>query len=151
GSRMVSWFVMLAVSVMKHVNPSGVAVQLSDEGNAAVYRKARAGEPRAAFWSVVVFNCPVDMETAKEIMSTYVEVVYAPDFQRDALPVVEAKKDIRIGKVRKIEDDRNLPPDVVVLDDGSVILEDLYKTRIRSLESLKQLPVPTKMKPSENE
>jgi len=80
-----------------------------------------------------------------------VEVVYAPDFQRDALPVFEAKKDIRIGKVRKIEADRNLPPDIVVLDDGSVILEDPYKTRIRSLESLKQLPVPTKRKPIEHE
>src|SRR5881296_3365873 len=114
GSRIVSYFDKPAVSVMKHLNPSGVAVQLSDEGNAAVYRKAREADPRAAFGSVVVFNSPVDMETAKEIMSTYVEVVYAPDFQRDALPVFEAKKDIRIGKVRKIEDDRNLPPDVVV-------------------------------------
>src|SRR5207245_8969176 len=147
----VSYFDEPAVSVMKHLNPSGVAVQLSGEGNATVYRRAREADPRAAFGSVVVFNSPVDMETAKEIMSTYVEVVYAPDFQRDALPVFEAKKDIRIGKVRKIEADRNLPPDIVVLDDGSVILEDPYKTRIRSLESLKQLPVPTKMKPCEHE
>src|SRR2546428_13620937 len=119
---------------MKHLNPSGVAVQLSDEGNAAVYRKAREADPRAAFGSVVVFNSPADMETAKEIMNTYVEAVYAPDFQRDALPVFEAKKGIRIGKVRKIEDGGNLPPDMVGLDDGPVISEDPYKPRIRSLD-----------------
>jgi phosphoribosylaminoimidazolecarboxamide formyltransferase/IMP cyclohydrolase len=136
---------------MKHLNPSGVAVQHSNEGNAEVYRKARDTDPRAAFGSVVVVNFPIDIETAKEIMSTYVEVVYAPDFQRNALPVFEAKKDIRIGQIRKSDDSRNLPPDIVVLDDGSLILEDPYKTRIRSLEPLKQLPVPTKRKPIENE
>jgi len=70
GSRIVSYFDEPAVSVMKHLNPSGVAVQLSGEGNATVYRRAREADPRAAFGSVVVFNSPVDMETAKEIMST---------------------------------------------------------------------------------
>jgi phosphoribosylaminoimidazolecarboxamide formyltransferase / IMP cyclohydrolase len=128
-----------------------VAVQHSNEENSEVYRKAREADPRAAFGSVVVLNFPVDIETAKEVMNTFVEVVYAPDFRRDSLPVFEAKKDIRIGKVRKIWEDGNLPPDIVVLDDGSVILEDPYKTRIRSLDSLKQLPVPTKRKPSESE
>ena len=151
GNRIVSYFDKPTVSVMKHLNPSGVAVQHSNEGNAEVYRKARDADPRAAFGSVVVVNFPIDIETAKEIMSTYVEVVYAPDFQRNALPVFEAKKDIRIGKIRKSDDSRNLPPDIVVLDDGSLILEDPYKTRIRSLEPLKQLPVPTKRKPIENE
>lgn len=151
GNRIVSYFDKPTVSVMKHLNPSGVAVQHSDEGNVEVYRKARDTDPRAAFGSVVVFNFPIDIETAKEIMTTYVEVVYAPDFQPDALQVFEAKKDIRIGKIRKMEDDGNLPPDIVVLDDGSIILEDPYKTRIRSLESMKQLPVPTKRKPIEYE
>ena len=151
GSRIVSYFDKPAVSVMKHLNPSGVAVQRSNEENSEVYRKAREADPRAAFGSVVVLNFPVDIETAKEVMNTFVEVVYAPDFRRDSLPVFEAKKDIRIGKVRKMGEDGNLPPDIVVLDDGSVILEDPYKTRIRSLDSLKQLPVPTKRKPSESE
>jgi phosphoribosylaminoimidazolecarboxamide formyltransferase/IMP cyclohydrolase len=151
GNRIVSYFDKPAVSVMKHLNPSGVAVRHSNEGNSEVYRRAREADPRAAFGSVVVLNFPVDIETAKEVMSTYVEVVYAPDFQQDALPIFEAKKDIRIGKIRKTLDDRNLPPDIVVLDDGSVILEDPYKTRIRSIDSLNQLPVPTKRKPSESE
>jgi len=151
GNRIVSYFDKPAASVMKHLNPSGVAVQHSNEENSEVYRKAREADPRAAFGSVAVFNFPVDVGTAKEIMNSYVEVVYAPDFQSDALPIFEAKKDIRVGKIRKTVDDGNLPPDIVVLDDGSIILEDPYKTQIRSLESLKQLPVPTKRKPSENE
>jgi len=42
-------------------------------------------------------------------------------------------------------------PDIVVLDDGSLILEDSYRTRLQSLEQLRMLPVVTKRSPSEAE
>jgi phosphoribosylaminoimidazolecarboxamide formyltransferase/IMP cyclohydrolase len=44
-----------------------------------------------------------------------------------------------------------MPPDVVVLDDGSLITEDPYRTSILSIDDLKRLPVPTKKKPSDQE
>jgi phosphoribosylaminoimidazolecarboxamide formyltransferase/IMP cyclohydrolase len=47
--------------------------------------------------------------------------------------------------------DAATPPDLVVLEDGSLIIEDPYRTSILSMEEMKRLPVPTKEKPSDQE
>ncbi|HZD12099.1 MAG TPA: hypothetical protein VE177_01095 [Candidatus Binatus sp.] len=157
GNRIVHYFDKPAVAVMKHLNPSGVAIQRTDKTDhlAQVYTRARDADPRAAFGSVVVSNVPVDKMTAEAIMSTYVEVVYAPDFDLDAVPIFEAKRDIRLGRIsesqEKSKDGHSLLTDIVVLDDGSIILEDSYRTMIQSLEDIRHLTVPTKRKPSMNE
>jgi phosphoribosylaminoimidazolecarboxamide formyltransferase/IMP cyclohydrolase len=137
---------------MKHLNPSGVAVSREHDSLVQVYARARDSDNRAAFGSVVVFNSPVDRKTAEEIMKTFVEVVYAPGYGSDALRVFESKRDIRVGEVpAQRKDDTTMPPDVVVLDDGSLITEDPYRTSILSIDDLKRLPVPTKKKPSDQE
>jgi phosphoribosylaminoimidazolecarboxamide formyltransferase / IMP cyclohydrolase len=144
GLRIVKYFDLPAVAVLKHLNPSGVAVGGDLTG---VYVRARDSDPRAAFGSVVVMNRRVDAATAKEIATTFVEVVYAPGYDETALAVLNAKKDIRLGMVPGpvVDSDH---PDIVVLEDGSLILEDSYHTNIRSLEELKKMPVATRRKPS---
>jgi len=152
GLRITSYFKEPAVAVMKHLNPSGVAVSREDDTLSQVYARARDSDNRAAFGSVVVFNSPVDQMTAEEIIKTFVEVVYAPGYGSDALRVFESKRDMRIGEVpAQRREDATMPPDLVVLDDGSLIIEDLYRTSILSLDKMKQLPVPTKEKPSDME
>ena len=152
GLRITSYFKQPAVAVMKHLNPSGVAVSDGRDDLSQVYARARDADNRAAFGSVVVFNSPVDRKTAEEIMKTFVEVVYAPGYGSEALAVFESKRDIRVGEVPpQRKEDAALPPDVVVLDDGSLIIEDLYRTSVLSLDNMKQLPVPTKKKPSDQE
>jgi phosphoribosylaminoimidazolecarboxamide formyltransferase/IMP cyclohydrolase len=152
GLRILSYFREPAVAVMKHLNPSGVSVSIGQESLSQVYARARNADGRAAFGSVVVFNGPVDRKTAEEIMKTFVEVVYAPGYGSDALGVFESKKDIRVGEVpSRGKEDTAMPPDVVVLDDGSLIVEDPYRTTILSLDDVKRLPVPTKKKPSDEE
>ncbi len=79
--------------IVKHNNPCGAAVSASLLES---YRKARATDPISAFGGVIAFNQPVDLETAKEITSTFVEVVIAPSYQEDALFELKRKKDIRI-------------------------------------------------------
>ena len=151
GLRVTKYFDGPAAAVMKHLNPSGVAVGRSSEGLSVVYGRARDADPRAAFGSVVVFNGTVDKTTAEEVMKSFVEVVYAPEYEKSAVQVFNAKKDIRIGKVAPPDRNTTEAPDLVVLDDGSVIVEDAYTTNIRSLEELKALPVATKRSPSEIE
>jgi phosphoribosylaminoimidazolecarboxamide formyltransferase/IMP cyclohydrolase len=152
GLRITSYFREPAVAVMKHLNPSGVAVSREHDSLVQVYARARDSDNRAAFGSVVVFNSPVDRKTAEEIMKTFVEVVYAPGYGSDALRVFESKRDIRVGEIpAQRREDATIPPDVVVLDDGSLIIEDPYRTRILSLDNMKQLPAPTKDKPSDSE
>src|SRR5256712_295335 len=152
GLRIVSYFREPAVVVMKHLNPSGVSVSSGQESLSQAYVRARDADSRAAFGSVVVFNSPVDRKTAEEIMKTFVEVVYAPGYGSEALGVFDSKKDIRVGEVPpQRSEDTIAPPDIVVLEDGSMIIEDQYQTSILSLDWMKQLPVPTKKKPSDQE
>ena len=120
------------------------------EALASVYARARDADPRAAFGSVVVLNRRVDKLTAEELLKTFVEVVYAPDYEDTAITMFQAKKEIRIGRVQVPDQDSD-SPDIVVLDDGSLILEDPYRTGLGSLEQLKTLPVATKRSPSETE
>jgi phosphoribosylaminoimidazolecarboxamide formyltransferase/IMP cyclohydrolase len=150
GMRIVRYFHEPAVAVMKHLNPSGVSVGHKAESLSSAYARARDADPRAAFGSVVVLNRRVDKLTAEELLKTFVEVVYAPDYEESAITVFQAKKDIRIGKVQVPDHDSD-SPDIVVLDDGSLILEDPYRTGLGSLEQLKTFPVATKRSPSERE
>src|SRR5881628_919671 len=119
GLRIVDHFTEPAVTVMKHLNPSGVALAKPGEALSNVYIRALGADTRAAFGGVVVFNTTVDKPTAEEIVKTFVEVVYAPSYHPQALPVFETKKDIRIGKVTRSLQEA-LPPDIVVLNDGSI-------------------------------
>ncbi len=150
GLRIVGYFGLPAVAVMKHLNPSGVSIGHEGEKLSSVYLRARDADPRASFGSVVVLNRRVDKLTAEELTKTFVEVVYAPDYEASAISVFQAKKDIRIGKVAGSDHDSN-SPDIVVLDDGSLILEDSYRTGLQSLEQLKMLSVATQRSPSEAE
>ncbi len=152
GLRITSYFKEPAVAVMKHLNPSGVAVSNGHDSLSRVYTRARDADNRAAFGSVLVFNTLVDRKTAEEIMKSFVEVVYAPGYGSEALGIFESKKDIRVGEVSpRHKDEATVPPDIVVLDDGSLIVEDQYRTRILSVDDMKQLPVLTKKKPSDKE
>ncbi len=152
GIRITGYFKEPAVAVMKHLNPSGVAVSRGHDSLSEVYARARDSDDRAAFGSVVVFNSSVDRKTAEEIMKTFVEVVYAPGYGSEALAVLKSKRDIRVGEVSpQSREDVTMLPDVVVLDDGSLIIEDQYRTSILSLDDMKRLPVPTKKKPSDQE
>ena len=149
GLRIIRYFDQAAVAVLKHLNPSGVAVETANEPFPEIYARARDADPRAAFGSVVVLNRPVHKSTAEELAKTFVEVVYAPGYDETALKILNAKKDLRLGKVRPSPGSTS--PDIVVLDDGSLILEDSYSTLIRSKEDLQALPVPTARKPDETE
>lgn len=151
GLRIVSYFEEPAVAVMKHLNPSGVAVGSRGEMLQTIYLRARDADPRAAYGSVVVSSQGIDRSTAEEMTKTFVEIVYAPDFDASAIRLFETKKDIRLGKVVLEKDAGNISPDLIVLDDGSLIVEQRYKTRIESLNDLKQLNVPTKRRPTADE
>src|SRR5947209_12305294 len=114
GLRIVNYFKEPTVAVMKHLNPSGVAVSRGQDSLGQVYARARDADNRAAFGSVVVSNSPVDRKTAEEIMKTFVEVVYAPGYVSEALGVFESKKDIRVGEVQaQRKEVTNQPPDML--------------------------------------
>lgn len=85
-----------AAVIIKHTNPCGAAT-----GNnlAGAYRRARETDPVSAFGGIIGFNRVVDEETAKEIASTFIEAVIAPDYDDSALAILKEKKNIRLLKI----------------------------------------------------
>ncbi|MBI4552298.1 MAG: IMP cyclohydrolase [Candidatus Latescibacteria bacterium] len=138
-----------AAAVMKHVNPSGVAVGLSGETLRTVYVRARDCDTQAAFGSVVGFNRPVDRSTAEEIMTTVVECVVAPGYEPSVLALFEdfkrfgKNRDIRVVEVpgldqlpKFIGDETEGHREIKVLGDGSLIMAVPFLSKIRSSEDL---------------
>lgn len=86
-------------AILKHNNACGIAVRtkLVD-----AYRDALAGDPISAFGGILICNCPVDKETAMLIDDLFCEVLIAPDFAEEALPILQSKKNRIILKRKKI-------------------------------------------------
>ncbi len=81
------------VAIIKHNNPSGVAVA---ERPVDAFRIARECDPESAFGGVVAFNQPVDEEAAEELAGMFLEAVIAPSFTPDAKEVLARKKKLRV-------------------------------------------------------
>lgn len=82
-----------AAVVIKHTNPCGVAIGHSAVG---AYVRARDTDAKSAYGSIVGLNRPLDVQTASEIASTFVECVIAPSIDSDALKIMSAKENIRV-------------------------------------------------------
>ena len=90
-----------AAVIIKHTNPCGVA--LGDTPLSA-YLKARECDPVSAFGGIVGFNRIVDVDTAKELTSTFLEAVIAPGYTDEALDIFTAKKNVRVMQVPLLMD-----------------------------------------------
>ncbi len=148
--NIVKFFDLPACAVMKHVNPSGAATKCGDESIKDVYIKARDCDARAAFGSAVAFNVPVDVETAKEIMGTFVECVVAPDYEEGVLEIfndTETYKFNRHVRIIQAVNFESLPKytgetseihnTVKVLADGSLVIAAPLTTSLCSVADLK--------------
>jgi len=90
---LVEEFTDTAAVIVKHNNPSGVAIgsDLLD-----VYKKAFDCDPVSAFGGIVAFNRTVDAELAKELVKIFYEVIAAPDFTAESLEILAAKPNLRL-------------------------------------------------------
>ncbi len=135
-----------ACAVMKHCNPSGVAIQRGSMSLRTIYERARDADAQAAFGGVVVFNVEVDDETAECIMQTVIEGVAAPGFTEGALTILndadrfKRNREIRVirlpefSTLPKFLDDATDVWEMKVFDDGSVVLAKPYLSRIRCVD-----------------
>ena len=94
--QLVAQLSVPGAAVIKHNNPCGAACA---ESLAEAYRDARATDPLSAFGSIVALNQPVDGETAREIATTFIEAVIAPDFAAEALEALRTKKSLRLMRM----------------------------------------------------
>ena len=142
--ELVKEFAEPAAVIVKHTNPCGVAL-----GASAVdaYVRARATDPVSAFGGVIAFNRPVDLAAAKEVTSTFIEVVVAPEYTADALTELKRKKDLRLLQVGPLNPGVREGLDLKKLV-GGLIVQD---RDLGVLKDLRSLPVPTKRRPTDEE
>lgn len=98
-----------AAVVVKHANPCGAAV--AEEGLAHAYEAALVGDPVSAFGGILAFNRPVDEGVAGRVAERFYEVVLAPDFTPEALERLTRKKNLRLVRLRDMNEASSGGPD----------------------------------------
>jgi len=144
-----TWSSMTTTAVMKHVNPSGVAINS--------FARAWDCDARAAYGSTVALSHTVDYEflkTAyKHIRShdkrTFIDVMVAPEFTPEALEYLQKKEAIRVFKydaerLSKINPFQKGELELKPLMDGRVIAYEPYTEFVHSSENFE---IVTKAKP----
>ncbi|OGI94355.1 bifunctional phosphoribosylaminoimidazolecarboxamide formyltransferase/IMP cyclohydrolase [Candidatus Nomurabacteria bacterium RIFCSPLOWO2_01_FULL_40_18] len=95
----VSDFKDPAFAIIKHMNTCGLAVR--PEGHLLeAYQAAYNADPLSAFGGILAANRTIGEDIAKFIKEQkfFIEVIIAPDFSKEALSILQEKKDCRILK-----------------------------------------------------
>jgi phosphoribosylaminoimidazolecarboxamide formyltransferase/IMP cyclohydrolase len=76
-------------AIIKHTNVCGAAQRATVKES---WDAALAGDPESAFGGVLVTNGTIDKATAEAIQEIFFEVLIAPSYHEDALPILKSKK-----------------------------------------------------------
>lgn len=139
--RIVSEIASPAVAIIKHTNPCGAAI---GETLAEAYAKAFAADEVSAFGGIVSLNRTVDLATATKISTLFVEAVIAPEYESDALVLLQQKKNIRLLKLPLLAVNNNFDIKRV---SGGLLVQDNDNARILRQD----MQVVTKREPTEAE
>lgn len=86
-------------AIFKHTTPNGIAVDYDSQLEAT--KHAFSTDPLSAFGGIWGFNQKLSKEVAHFIVKEkkiFVEVILAPDFEEEALKILETKQNMRIVK-----------------------------------------------------
>ena len=127
-----------AAAIMKHNNPSGVAM---GDSLVEAYLKADLADHVAAFGGCIALNRPVDVATAEAISTRYAEVVVAPEYEAGAAGILARRQNLRIMRVgnmaRLSEFAAERFVDLKSLVDGAVIAQLSYLPQVRTRADLR--------------
>jgi len=87
-----------ATVIVKHTNPCGVSINKSP---IVSFKNAYACDPISAFGSVIACNFKVNRAIAGEINKKFLEVILAKGFEKEALNILNQKKNLRIIDISK--------------------------------------------------
>jgi phosphoribosylaminoimidazolecarboxamide formyltransferase / IMP cyclohydrolase len=132
-----------ACVIVKHNNPCGVAV-----GGSAheAYQRAFECDPMSAYGGVICLNRRVDLATAQAIVGQFVEVLFAPGYDEDALEVLATKPNMRMLDNREPRSWRTVEPSLRQVV-GGMLVQD----RDATLEEREDMRVVSERQPTETE
>jgi phosphoribosylaminoimidazolecarboxamide formyltransferase/IMP cyclohydrolase len=93
AARIVLEFEEPAAVVIKHTNPCGAATGATI---AEAYVRAREADALAAFGGIIGLNRPVDEDTARAIVASFIEAVVAPAASEAARSILATKPNLRV-------------------------------------------------------
>ena len=137
GQRLIKKLVRLYTDqkccvLIKHEMPSGVA---KGKNGLDVYESAWGCDPLSNFGSVDVFNYTIDTPLAEIIVEPMrnVEVVFAPDYTREALKILETRKPLRVVQMDGNPADPSHDVDWEVKRvEGGLLVQKRFDSRIQS-------------------
>jgi phosphoribosylaminoimidazolecarboxamide formyltransferase/IMP cyclohydrolase len=136
--KVVCEFEETACCALKHNTPCGSAIA---ETLFDAYIKTFEGDPVSIFGGIVAVNRTLDKETAEEMAKTFLEVILAPSFSKDALEVFRKKKNLRLIQcdAPSVESRESLTVD------GGLLVQDT------DLKAHEKIEVVTEAKPDESQ
>ncbi len=141
--KLVGEFEVPAAVIVKHNNPCGAAVGTTVE---QAFERALATDPVSAFGGVMVFNRPVSRQLAEQLHEMFIELVFAPAYDDDALAVLQKKENVRI-----LVDHERRVPTVTEQDIKRVRGGLLVQDRDLGADMREGMQVVTERKPTEAE
>ncbi len=143
GRLLLGEFQVPACVIVKHNNPSGVALGAT---GLEAYQRAFAGDPQSAYGGVICLNRRVDAELAHALVEQFVEVLFARGYDDDALEVLSSKPNTRL-----LDDRERRSPNLIDPHLRQVVGGMLVQDRDADLEERSDMQVVTKRRPTESE
>jgi phosphoribosylaminoimidazolecarboxamide formyltransferase/IMP cyclohydrolase len=140
---LVREFQVPACVIVKHNNPCGVALGADP---VEAYKLAFAADPMSAYGGVVCLNRRVDRPLAEALVGQFIEVLFAPGYDAEALDVLQAKPNMRILDDRERRATTQIEADMRQVA-GGMLVQD----RDSGLEPRDEMKVVSARQPSEAE
>ncbi len=134
--NLISEFQEITVAILKHNNACGIA---SRKTLIEAWKDSLAADPVSAYGGIIIANKIIDHDTADEINKLFFEIIIAPDYTKDALEILQQKKN-RIILVQK-------PSDIQSKTYRTVLNGVLVQDRDAKIETTADLQYVTDIKP----
>ena len=141
GLEILSSFKKTGTVIIKHANPSGASMNKSPLKS---FQESLLSDSVSAFGGIVACNFKINKKIAREISSTFFEVILAKKFDRDALKIFKSKKNLILIDISKFKEKKNYQ---VKYFDNSFLIQDKNKKNF----DLKNLKYVTSLKPTKQE
>tara|TARA_A100001011_G_scaffold338776_1_gene369800 strand:+ start:709 stop:1626 length:918 start_codon:yes stop_codon:yes gene_type:complete len=126
GLRCLNEFIEPTSIIIKHSNPCGVA---SDKNIVKAFQKSYESDKKSAFGGIIILNRLLNSELAKVIVKNFFELIVAPGFEKKALDILKAKKNLILLETPNFKKN--------AMDYRSTIFGDLYQSKDLSAINLK--------------